>query len=78
MLHNIATLLGGQSASFEHVTSAVAYVRRAEDAATLTSIRRERGFVGFPCVVVATPLCRPELLCEIEAEAVLPLAGPGA
>jgi len=78
MLHNIATLLAGQGASFEHVASAVAYVKRAEDAPTLTSICRQRGFDGFPCVVVETPLCRPELLCEIEAEAVLPLAGPGA
>jgi len=78
MLHNIATLLAGQGASFAQVSSAVAYVKRREDAATLETIRRHRGFDGFPYVVVETPLCRPELLCEIEAEAVLPLAAPGA
>jgi enamine deaminase RidA (YjgF/YER057c/UK114 family) len=77
-LHNLATLLAGQGASFAHVASSVAYVKRADDAATLASLCRERGFDGFPCVVVETPLCRPELLCEIEAEAALPLAGPGA
>jgi enamine deaminase RidA (YjgF/YER057c/UK114 family) len=78
LLDNIGSLLAGQGASFAHVRSAVAYVKRPEDVATLASIRRARGFDGFPCVVVETPLCRPELLCEIEAEAVLPLAGPGA
>jgi enamine deaminase RidA (YjgF/YER057c/UK114 family) len=78
MLQNIATLLAGQRASFEHVTSAVAYVKRADDAATLASLCVQRGFDGFPFAVVETPLCRPELLCEIEAEAVLPLAGGAA
>ena len=47
-------------------------------ARNMHAICRQRGFDGFPLVVVDAPLCRPELLCEIEAEAVLPLAGTGA
>ena len=37
----------------------------------------ERGFDNFPCAIVKAPLCRPELLCETEAVAVLPLATAG-
>src|SRR5262249_46549517 len=49
MLHNIATLLAGHGASFAHVASAVVYVKRPEDAATLRALCQQRGFDGFPC-----------------------------
>jgi enamine deaminase RidA (YjgF/YER057c/UK114 family) len=74
MLHNIASLLAAQGATFEHLVSGVAYLKDAGDAAVLRARCRERGFDGFPCVLVEAPLCRPELLCEAEAVAVLPLA----
>jgi hypothetical protein len=32
----------------------------------------EAGFQGFPNALVAAQVCRPELLCEIEAVAILP------
>jgi enamine deaminase RidA (YjgF/YER057c/UK114 family) len=74
MLHNVATLLAEQGATFAHVLSAVAYLKDPGDAALLRARWRERGFDGFPCAVVEAPLCRPELLCEVEAVAALPLA----
>ena len=73
MLRNIATLLAGQGAGFEQLVSAVTYVRRPDDAASIRAMFRERGFDGFPCALVEAPLCRPDLLCETEAVAMLPV-----
>lgn len=74
MLDNIASLLAGQGAGFENVMSAVVYVKRREDAPQVRARCEERGFAGFPCAFVEAPLCRPDLLCEAEAVAMLPLA----
>ncbi|MCC6849101.1 MAG: hypothetical protein IT294_11430 [Deltaproteobacteria bacterium] len=78
MLHNIATLLAGQGATFADLVSGVVYLKRAEDAPQLRALCRQRGFDGFPCALVEAPLCRPELLCEAEAIALLPLDRAGA
>ncbi len=72
MLHNIATLLAAQGATFADLVSGVLYVKRPEDASVLRALCRQRGFDGFPCALVEAPLCRPELLCEAEATAMLP------
>src|SRR5262249_42886541 len=64
MLHNIATLLEPQGASFADLVSGVAYVKNPGDAPMLRAMLRSRGFDGFPCALVEAPLCRPELLCE--------------
>ena len=74
MLHNIASLLARQGATFENIVSAVTYLKNPTDAAALRSTLRQRGFDGFPCAIVEAPLCRPELLCETEAVAILPPA----
>ncbi len=73
MLDNISALLAQQGASFENLVSGVAYVTNPSDAPVLRSIFHQRGFDGFPCALVEAPLCRPELLCEAEAVAMLPL-----
>jgi len=72
MLANIAALLEGQGASFGDVVSAITYLKRPADADRLRAKLHEAGFEGFPNVLVAAPICRPELLCETEALAVLP------
>jgi enamine deaminase RidA (YjgF/YER057c/UK114 family) len=77
MLHNIASLLSQQGASFEDLVSGVTYLKNASDAPVLRSMLHERGFDGFPCALVEASLCRPELLCEAEAVAMLPLARAG-
>ncbi len=78
MLHNIASLLAQQGAAFEHLISGVTYLKHPSDAPVLHSMYRQRGFDGFPCALVETPLCRPELLCEAEVVAMLPLAAAEA
>jgi enamine deaminase RidA (YjgF/YER057c/UK114 family) len=74
MLHNIATLLAQQNAGFSDLVSAVTYLKHLRDAAALRTVCKARGFQGFPWAVVEAPLCRPELLCETEAVALLPAA----
>jgi enamine deaminase RidA (YjgF/YER057c/UK114 family) len=75
MLVNVAGLLEGQGAAFADVVSAVTYLRCPADGARLREKFREAGFEGFPNVFVQASICRPELLCETEALAVLPLSG---
>jgi len=78
MLHNVASLLDQQGATFEHVVSGIVYLTSPDDAAVVLAMCHERGFDGFPCAVVEAPLCRRELLCEAEAVALLPLTTPRA
>jgi enamine deaminase RidA (YjgF/YER057c/UK114 family) len=78
MLHNIASLLAQQGGSFENLLYGVGYLRNPDDAPLLRSMLRKHGFDGFPCALVEAPLCRPELLCEAEAVAVLPFPTAGA
>jgi enamine deaminase RidA (YjgF/YER057c/UK114 family) len=78
MLDNIASLLAQQGASFENLASGITYLKNPNDAPALRSMLRKRGFDGFPCAVVEAPLCRPDLLCETEAVALLPPSTAGA
>ena len=75
MLANVAALLEGQGAGFRDVVSAITYLKHPADAARLRSKLSAAGYEGFPHALVAAPICRPELLCETEALAVLPLPG---
>ena len=72
MLVNIAALLERQGARFADVVHAITYLKHPEDAVRVRAKLRAAGFEGFPHVMVAAPICRPELLCETEALAVLP------
>jgi enamine deaminase RidA (YjgF/YER057c/UK114 family) len=72
MFVNVAALLEGQGATFDDVVFAITYLKRPGDAPHLERKLREAGFEGFPHVCVVAPICRPELLCETEALAVLP------
>jgi len=71
MLVNLAALLEEQGASFRDVVSARSYLKHPADTARLQAKFRSAGFEGFPNVLVAAPVCRPELLCETELLAVL-------
>lgn len=73
MLHNIATLLARQGATAANLMSGVVYLKHPAHAPILRAMSRERGLHDFPCALVEAPLCRPELLCEAEAVAALPL-----
>jgi enamine deaminase RidA (YjgF/YER057c/UK114 family) len=78
MLHNIASLLAQCGASFGDVVSGVAYVKDRCDARQLRELLRQRGCVGFPLALLEAALCRPELLCEMEVVAMLPVVTPAA
>jgi enamine deaminase RidA (YjgF/YER057c/UK114 family) len=71
MLVNIAALLEGQGANFGDVVSAITYLKHPADAGRLRARLHEAGFEGFPHALVAAPICRPDLLCETEALAVV-------
>ena len=72
MLVNVAALLEEQGAGFGDVVSAITYLKHPEDAQRLRQKFREAGYQGFPNVLVEAEVCRPDLLCETEALAVLP------
>jgi enamine deaminase RidA (YjgF/YER057c/UK114 family) len=74
MLMNIAALLHGQDANFGDVVSAITYLKHPADAGRLRAKLRKAGFEGFPHALVEAPICRPDLLCETEALAVLPIS----
>ena len=78
MLMNVSSLLGAQGASFRDVMSAVTYLKRPRDGARLRAVFRDHDFDGFPTALVTAPLCRPDLLCETEVVAALPLPHPTA
>jgi enamine deaminase RidA (YjgF/YER057c/UK114 family) len=71
MLVNIAALLAGQGARFGDVVSAITYLKHPADAGRVREKLHAAGFEGFPHALVAAPICRPDLLCETEALAVL-------
>jgi enamine deaminase RidA (YjgF/YER057c/UK114 family) len=73
MLLNVEALLEAQGADFGDVVSAITYLKHSEDADRLMEIFHEAGYEGFPNVLVAAEVCRPELLCETEVLAVLPV-----
>jgi enamine deaminase RidA (YjgF/YER057c/UK114 family) len=73
MLRNVDALLGRQGATFGNVVSAITYLKHPADAERLYRKLQEAGFDGFPHVLVAAEICRPELLCETEVLAALPL-----
>ena len=72
MLQNVAALLERQGAGFGDVVSAITYLKRPADAERLRARMRAAGYEGFPNALVVAPVCRPDLLCETEALAVLP------
>ena len=74
MLLNVAALLEGQGADFRDVVSAITYLKHPQDAERLRQKFHEAGYEGFPNVLVKAEVCRPELLCETEALAVLPVS----
>lgn len=71
MLLNVEALLRAQGADFRDVVAAITYLKHPEDARRLEEIFSQVGYQGFPNVIVAAEVCRPELLCETELLAVL-------
>ncbi len=73
MLLNVETLLSAQGATFRNVVSAITYLKSPADTPVFRRIIRDRGLADMPNIVVHAAVCRPDLLCEMEAIAALPL-----
>ncbi|MFT5042513.1 MAG: enamine deaminase RidA (YjgF/YER057c/UK114 family) [Hyphomicrobiaceae bacterium] len=73
MLVNIAALLEGQGADFGDVVSAITYLKNPADVERLRAKLHGAGFDDIPIAMVNADVCRPELLCETEVFAVLPV-----
>lgn len=71
MLLNISTLLAHQRSSWDDIVSAITYLKNPADAPCLTRVLAKKGINKFPNAVVHAPVCRPDLLCEMEAIAVM-------
>ncbi len=78
MLVNVSALLEGQGAGFGDIVSAITYVKRAEDGPRLREKLVAAGYAGFPNAIVVATVCRPDLLCETEALAILPVGTAGS
>ena len=83
MILNIKTLLENQGAGFEDIMYAYNYLKDPVNEQLLRDKFKEAGFEGFPSVFVHAEVCRPDLLCETEVFASVPLdrankAGPKA
>jgi enamine deaminase RidA (YjgF/YER057c/UK114 family) len=72
MLVNVRELLNHQGASFEDVAQIATFLKHAEYYDACQRLLREWGIRHVPNTFVEAGVCRPELLCEMEAIAILP------
>lgn len=72
MLLNIEELLRPHGASWADLAHGVTYLKSARYYGLYQQMCAERGIVDVPHTIVVADVCRPELLCEMEAVAVLP------
>lgn len=72
MLLNVETLLVNQGANFADLISGITYLKRPEFVETFDEVLQSQGIPRFPNSLLVADICRPELLCEFEAIAVLP------
>jgi enamine deaminase RidA (YjgF/YER057c/UK114 family) len=73
-LDTVAALLGTAGAGLTDIGQATAFIKRPADVATFHRILTERGLDHLPIVCTIADVCRPELLFELDATAVLPSA----
>jgi enamine deaminase RidA (YjgF/YER057c/UK114 family) len=72
MLLNVQELLRPQGAEFTDVAQVITYLKSANHLETFRGIWQDWGLSGLPNSFVEAGVCRPELLCELEAIAILP------
>jgi enamine deaminase RidA (YjgF/YER057c/UK114 family) len=72
-LEAVEALLEGAGASLADVTQATAFLKNARDGRAFERIVEESTLRAVPLVTTLADVCRPELLFEIDAVAVVPL-----
>lgn len=78
MLLNVKELLSAQGASFEDLTQIATFLKHKEYLELYELILEEWGIRHIPNTFVETGVCRPDLLCEMEAIAILPKKPDGS
>jgi enamine deaminase RidA (YjgF/YER057c/UK114 family)/mono/diheme cytochrome c family protein len=72
MLLNVEELLRPHGATFHNIVQVLTYLKSASDLDLFHEVCAERRLGYFPNTIVEAGVCRPDLLCEMEAIAVLP------
>ena len=72
MLLNVEKLLAPHGASFNNLVQVISYLKSPDDLDLFRAIVTRWGLAEMPNSIVQAALCRPDLLCEMEAIAVLP------
>lgn len=72
MLLNIRELLKPHGATFADVTQVITYLKWRDELDLFQKVWQEWGLAGLPNTFVEAGVCRPNLLCEMEAIAVVP------
>jgi enamine deaminase RidA (YjgF/YER057c/UK114 family) len=72
MLLNVKELLVAQGATFEDLTQIATFLKHKQYLELYELILEEWGIRHIPNTFVETGVCRPDLLCEMEAIAILP------
>lgn len=74
MLLNVRELLQPHNSTFANMVQVITYLKHADYLPAFRSIARDWGLEGVPNTVVEAGVCRPDLLCELEAIAMIPKA----
>ena len=72
MLLNVEELLRAQGASWNDLTHAVTYLKSPDQLELFEDLCAQRGIDDVPHSIVCAELCRPDLVSEMEAVAVIP------
>ena len=72
MLLNVQQLLAPHGADFTDMVQMITYLKSADDFPLYRDVAAKWGLTNLPNSVVQADVCRPNLLCEMEAIAMLP------
>ncbi len=75
MLLNIETLLTPHGAGFRDLAQVISYLNSPDDLELFRAVGKRWGLTDLPNSIVQAGSCRPDLLCELEAIAILPNDG---
>jgi len=69
---NVEALIAEKGASLQDICDANVFLKHAEDLPAYRRFAAERGLEDMPAVIINSDICRPELLFEIDAVAIIP------
>jgi len=72
MLLNVRELLCPHGATFSDVAQVITYLKRSSYLQTFLDVWKDQGLDSLPNSFVEAGVCRPNLLCELEAIVILP------